>query len=61
MEYYEDGSLQMIATLTEYSWTNEPSHTGETDLADDLGLPGFTMVSLMASSVFAVYFVARKE
>jgi len=60
MEYYQEGSLQMIATLTEYSWTAEPSQTGETDLADDLGLPGFTMVSLMASSVFAIYFVARK-
>jgi hypothetical protein len=61
MENYQEGSLQMIATLREYSWTNEPSQASETDLEDDLGLPGFTMVSLMTSSVLAVYFVARKE
>lgn len=61
MESYQDGSLQMIATLSEYSWTNEPSQASETDTDDALGLPGFTMVSLMASSVFAVYFVSRKK
>ena len=61
MEYYEEGSLQMIATLTEYSWTNEPSQASETDLAEENALPGFTMVSVMASSILAVYFVARKQ
>jgi len=61
MESYQDGSLQMIATLSEYSWANEPSQASETDTDDTLGLPGFTMVSLMASSIFAVYFVSRKE
>ncbi len=61
IEYYQEGSLQMIATLSEYSWANEPSQASESDSDDALGLPGFTMVSLMASSVFAVYFVARKE
>jgi hypothetical protein len=61
MEYYEEGSLQMIATLTEYSWANEPSQTSETDLNEESALPGFTMVSVMASSVLAVYFVARKQ
>ena len=61
MEYYEEGSLQMIATLTEYSWTNEPSQASETDLDEENALPGFTMLSVMASSVLAVYFVARKQ
>tara|TARA_B100000900_G_scaffold42707_1_gene31791 strand:- start:249 stop:1226 length:978 start_codon:yes stop_codon:yes gene_type:complete len=61
MEYYEEGSLQMIATLTEYSWTNEPSQASETDLAEENALPGFTMLSVIASSVLAVYFVARKQ
>ena len=61
MEYYEEGSLQMIATLTEYSWTNEPSQASETDLVEENALPGFTMLSVMASSVLAVYFVARKQ
>ena len=61
MEYYEEGSLQMIATLSEYSWTNEPSQASETDLAEENALPGFTMVSVMASSILAVYFVARKQ
>ena len=61
MEYYEEGSLQMIATLSEYSWTNEPVQASDADTGDDLGLPGFTMVSVMASSVLAVYFVARKQ
>lgn len=61
MEYYEEGSLQMIATLSEYSWTNEPVQASDTDAGDGLGLPGFTMVSVMASSVLAVYFVARKQ
>ena len=61
MEYYEEGSLQMIATLSEYSWTNEPVQASDADASDDLGLPGFTMVSVMASSVLAVYFVARKQ
>jgi hypothetical protein len=61
MEFYDEGSLQMIATLSEYSWTNEPVQASDTDAGDDLGLPGFTMVSVMASSVLAVYFVARKQ
>lgn len=61
MEYYEEGSLQMIATLSEYSWTNEPVQASDTDAGDDLGLPGFTMASVMASSVLAVYFVSRKQ
>jgi len=61
MEYYEEGSLQMIATLTEYSWTNEPSQVSETDLDEENALPGFTMISVMASCVLAAYFVARKQ
>ena len=61
MENYEEGSLQMISTLSEYSWTNEPSQSSETDLNEESALPGFTMVSVMASSVLAVYFVARKQ
>jgi hypothetical protein len=61
MEYYEEGSLQMIATLSEYSWTNEPVQASDTDAGDDLGLPGFTMATVMASSVLAVYFVSRKR
>lgn len=61
MEYYEEGSLQMIATLTEYSWTNEPSQASETDLDEENALPGFTMISVMASCVLAAYFVARKQ
>ena len=61
MEYYEEGSLQMIATLSEYSWTNEPVQASDTDVGDDSELPGFTVVSVMVSSVLAVYFVARKQ
>jgi hypothetical protein len=61
MEAYEEGSLQVISTLSEYSWTNEPSQSSETDLNEESALPGFTMVSVMASSVLAVYFVARKQ
>ena len=61
METYAEGSLQMIATLSEYSWTNEPSQSSETDLNEESALPGFTMVSVMTSSVLAVYFVARKQ
>lgn len=61
MESYAEGSLQMIATLSEYSWTNEPSQSSETNLNEENALPGFTMVSVMTSSVLAVYFVAKKQ
>ena len=61
MELYQDGTLQMISTLTEYSWTNEPSQVSETDLSEESALPGFTMISVMASCVLAAYFVARKQ
>ena len=61
MESYAEGSLQMIATLSEYSWTNEPSQVSETDLSEESALPGFTMISVMASCVLAAYFVARKQ
>ncbi len=57
MELYQDGTLQMISTLTEYSWTNEPSQVSETDLSEESALPGFTMISVMASCVLAAYFV----
>ena len=61
MELYQDGTLQMISTLTEYSWTNEPSQISETDLTEESALPGFTMISVMVSCVLAAYFVARKQ
>jgi len=61
MESYQDGSLFMIASLIDYNWTKEPSQVSETDLSEESALPGFTMISVMASCVLAAYFVARKQ
>jgi len=61
MEYYENGSLQMIATLTDYSWTNEPMPTSQDNAIVEDELPGFTVFPALMSSLFALYFVARKE
>ena len=61
MESYENGSLQMIATLADYSWTNEPVTTSQENTIAGDELPGFTIVSALMSALFALYFVARKE
>lgn len=61
MESYENGSLQMIATLVDYSWTNEPMPTSQDNTIVEDELPGFTVVPALMSSLFALYFVARKE
>lgn len=60
MESYQEGTLQMIATLTEYSWTNEPVKESDSDLVEEDALPGFTIVSVMVSCALGVYFVNRK-
>lgn len=61
MESYENGSLQMIATLVDYSWTNEPMPTSQDNTIVEDELPGFTVVPALMSSLSALYFVARKE
>jgi len=61
MEYYENGSLQMIGTLTDYSWTNEPTQTSENNAIADDELPGFTLVPALLASVFAVFIINRNE
>jgi len=61
MEFYENGSLQMIATLADYSWTNEPMPTSQDNAIVGDELPGFTVVPALMSALFALYFVARKE
>ena len=61
MESYENGSLQMIATLADYSWTNEPMPDSQENTIADDELPGFTILSALMSALFAVYFVARKK
>ena len=61
MESYENGSLQMIAILADYSWTNEPMPDSQENTIADDELPGFTILSALMSALFAVYFVARKE
>jgi hypothetical protein len=60
-ESYENGSLQMIATLVDYSWTNEPIPTSQANTIAVGELPGFTIVSALMPALFAVYFVTRKE
>lgn len=60
-ESYENGSLQMIGTLVDYSWTNEPIPTSQPNTSAVGELPGFTIVSALMPALFAVYFVARKE
>ncbi len=51
----------MIATLVDYSWTNEPIPTSQANTIAVGELPGFTIVSALMPALFAVYFVARKE
>ena len=60
MEYYEDGALQMIATLVDYSWTNEPSQNpmDNADEAEGL-LPGFTLLPTLVASVLACLVLMR--
>ena len=62
MEYYEDGALQMVATLVDYSWTNDPSQVSENtgDEVESL-LPGFTLLPTLAASVFAVLVLMRSR
>ena len=61
IESYENDTLQMIATLADYSWTNEPMPTSQDNAIVEDELPGFTVVPALMSSLFALYFVARKE
>ena len=64
MEYYEEGNLQMIATLDDYKWTNEPSlsGTGESNEGDLIGeLPGFTILPTLAVSILALFIVKRNQ
>jgi hypothetical protein len=61
IESYENDTLQMIATLADYSWTNEPMPTSQDNAIVEDGLPGFTVFPALMSSLFALYFVARKE
>ena len=64
LEYYEEGDLQMIGTLEDYKWTNEPSISGNTDsneggLIDEL--PGFTIIPTVIASVLALFIVKRNQ
>lgn len=64
MEFYEEGNLQMIATLDDYKWTNEPSlsGTGESNEGDLIGeLPGFTILPTLAASILALFIVKRNQ
>ena len=62
MEYYEDGALQMVATLVDYSWTNDPSQVSENTGDEVEGLlPGFTLLPTLAASVFAGLVLVRSR
>ncbi len=65
MEYYEEGGLQMIATLEDYKWTNEPSlpaHLAESNEGGLIGeLPGFTILPTLVASVLALFIVKRNQ
>ena len=61
IESYENDTLQMIAILADYSWTNEPMPTSQDNAIVGDELPGFTIVPALMSFLFALYFVARKE
>lgn len=65
MEYYENGTLQMIATLSDYSWSLEPkpdqSSTNSDSTSEDEELPGFAFSSAIISSMFAVYIFGRND
>ena len=64
-ETYEDGNLQMIMTLEDYIWTNEPSLSP--DSADPNegslieGLPGFTILPTLIASVLALFITKRNQ
>jgi len=60
-ESYKNGSLQMIATLADYSWTNEPTKTSDNIANLDDEMPGFTLVSALLASMSAIFFVSRNE
>jgi len=64
MEFYEDGNLQMIMTLEEYKWTNEPSlsktsESNEEGLIDEL--PGFTSISAFIALILALVVMRQNQ
>jgi len=64
MESYENESLQMIMTLADYSWTNEPTQTSDDITINAIGddeLTGFTLITALMATIFAISFVTRKE